>query len=202
MSLAELRSLAEHNGDTAPVRASLAELQKHLSLGLQNPEPPKELLIGETAFCTYTTFDPSSRDLYMWVAIIDKTVEPGTTSIKYQAHVEGRGPIWVDARYFWTKEQVQKLAGIPSAPATPYIAPWDRNFVLPEGIEIKDPQAFMQASLNMMRDMVVMGRRGYTNLAAVKCDVEGLCLGHIYKLEEALGPEACLVLNAKKLNNS
>lgn len=93
-----------------------------------------------------------------------------------------------------------ELQGIQASakPAEPYVPPWEKNFTLPDGVVIKDPQAFIQAALNMMRDSKVIGRRGATNLSAVKCDVDGLCLGHFYKLGDALGEEACAALNAEK----
>ncbi len=74
----------------------------------------------------------------------------------------------------------------------------DNDLKLPKGVAVKDPEAAIQAILNFCRDSRIKGRRGSTNLAAVKCDVDGLTLGHWYKLWEALGPEVCNVIEAVK----
>lgn len=192
MSLAELKSLEQHGSKLA-----LAELQKRLSLGLINPQPP-DVLAGETVFCTFCNFDENSYGLYMWVIVLGKEVDTDG-DITYQFNVEGKGPIRVKSKYVWTKEQVEYLP-VPHTPP-PYIPSWERNFILPEGVKVKDPEAAIQALLNLLRDAEVMGLAGHTNLAPVKCKVDGLCLGHFNKLADALGPEVCLVLNAKKLNN-
>ena len=73
-----------------------------------------------------------------------------------------------------------------------------KNLILPEGVEFKDPEKVKQALLNICRDSKVIGRAGSTNLPAVKCDVDGLTLGHWYDLWEALGPDVCNVINASK----
>lgn len=192
------RSEAVRSAMTDGSIGTLAELQQRLSLGMINSEPP-DVPIGTTAFCTFRSFDTRSYGLYMWVSLQDKDKDLGG-NIRYHVQVEGEDKIWVDAKYVWTKEQVERLTGRPAP--TPYIAPWDRHFTLPEGVQIKDPQAFIQAALNMMRDAEVFGRAGSTNLHSVKCDVKGLCLGHFYKLGDALGPEACDALNVQKLNNA
>lgn len=171
---------------------TLAELQKYLTIGMTNPEP-SDLLIGETTFCTFRNFDEADPEKFMWVAVLDKDKDLGSNT-KYKVNIEGEGPVWVEAKFFWTKAQVQAIA----EGKVLYVPRWEKNFTLPDGVVIKDPQAFIQAALNMMRDSKVMGRRGATNLAAVKCDVDGLCLGHFYKLGEALGQEACDALNAEK----
>lgn len=77
---------------------------------------------------------------------------------------------------------------------------YQENLILPEGVKVKDPDAVVQAVINLLRDAMVKGRAGQTNLPAVKCDVEGLTLGHFYKLGEALGQEVCDVINANKPN--
>ena len=74
----------------------------------------------------------------------------------------------------------------------------DINLQLPKGIVVKDPEATIQAILNICRDSQIKGRMGSTNIPAVKCDVDGLTLGHWYKLWEALGPEVCNVIEAVK----
>lgn len=74
----------------------------------------------------------------------------------------------------------------------------DIDLKLPKDIVVKDPQAAIQAILNICRDSQIKGRHGSTNLPAVKCDVEGLTLGHWYKLWEALGPGVCDVIEAVK----
>ena len=65
------------------------------------------------------------------------------------------------------------------------------DFKLPEGVSIADPEKLQQAILNIARDVKVRGRAGSTNLRAVRCDVDGLTLGHFYDLWEALGDPAC-----------
>lgn len=70
------------------------------------------------------------------------------------------------------------------------------NFTLPEGIQFEDPEGVKQAILNICRDAKIFGRAGGTNLPAVKCDVEGLTLGHWYKLWDALGKEVNDALNS------
>lgn len=72
----------------------------------------------------------------------------------------------------------------------------DTNLKLPKDIVVKDPQAAIQAILNICRDSRIKGRHGSTNLPAVKCDVDGLTLGHWYKLWDALGPDVCKVIDA------
>lgn len=67
----------------------------------------------------------------------------------------------------------------------------DIDLKLPEGVAVKDPEAAIQAILNICRDSIIKGRAGSTNLAAVKCDVGGLTLGHWYKLWDALGSDVC-----------
>ncbi|NTV78160.1 MAG: hypothetical protein HGA25_03200 [Clostridiales bacterium] len=74
----------------------------------------------------------------------------------------------------------------------------DIDLKLPKGVVVKDPEAAVQAILNICRDAGIKGRMGSTNLAAVKCDVDGLTLGHWYKLFEALGPEVCNVIEVVK----
>jgi len=74
----------------------------------------------------------------------------------------------------------------------------DIDLKLPKDVVVKDPQAAIQAILNICRDSQVKGKRGSTNLAAVRCDVEGLTLGHWYKLWDALGPNVCDVIEAVK----
>lgn len=69
---------------------------------------------------------------------------------------------------------------------------------LPKDVQVKDPAAVIQAVLNICREADIKGRMGSTNIPAVKCDVEGLTLGHWYKLWEALGPEVCNVIEAVK----
>ena len=70
------------------------------------------------------------------------------------------------------------------------------NFNLPAGISIKDPEKLHQAILNLVRDAKVKGRAGSTNLRAVRCDVDGLTLGHFYDLWEALGEDVCKAINS------
>lgn len=75
---------------------------------------------------------------------------------------------------------------------------YDTNLKLPKDVQVKDPAAVIQAVLNICREADIKGRMGSTNIPAVKCDVEGLTLGHWYKLWEALGPEVCNVIEAVK----
>ncbi len=72
----------------------------------------------------------------------------------------------------------------------------DIDLKLPKDVVIKDPEAAIQAILNICRDSIIKGRAGGTNLPAVKCDVGGLTLGHWYKLWDALGSDVCKVVNA------
>lgn len=65
------------------------------------------------------------------------------------------------------------------------------NVKLPDGVQIKDPEKALQAILNICRDAAVSGRAGATNLAAVRCNVDGLTLGHFYELWGALGEDVC-----------
>lgn len=74
----------------------------------------------------------------------------------------------------------------------------DIDLKLPKDIIVKDPQAAIQAILNLCRDAKVIGRAGSTNLSSVRCNVEGLTLGHWYKLWDALGPDVCKVIEAVK----
>lgn len=67
---------------------------------------------------------------------------------------------------------------------------------LPKGVFINNPPELIQAILNMCRDAKVIGRAGSTNLPSVRCDVQGLTLGHWQKVWEALGPEVCKVIDA------
>jgi hypothetical protein len=73
---------------------------------------------------------------------------------------------------------------------------------LPKGVTVKDPEAAIQAMLTICRDAQVKGRMGSNNLSAIKCDVDGLTLGHRYKLWDALGPEVCNVIEAVKAQQS
>lgn len=174
---------------------SLADLQKHLSIGMVNPEPP-DLMIGETVFCTFRNFDRLSNDKYMWVCVLDNAIDVSVspTRNQYQINVEGEGPVWVEAKFFWTKTQVQKLAGETQE----RIPRWENNLILPEGMKVRDPNALAQAVLNLLRDVDIKGRAGYTNLPAVRCNVEGMTLGHFYKIGEALGEDVCNFLNEEK----
>lgn len=65
------------------------------------------------------------------------------------------------------------------------------DFKLPVGVNIHDPEKLQQAILNLVRDAKVVGRAGLTNLRSVRCDVDGLTLGHFYDLWEALGDPVC-----------
>ena len=65
------------------------------------------------------------------------------------------------------------------------------NLTLPHGVTIKDPEKVLQAVLNIVRDSKVKGKAGLTNLRSVRCDVEGLTLGHFYELWDALGEDVC-----------
>ena len=175
---------------------TLAELQRRLSLGMINPEPP-EVMVGETVFCTFRNFDPRSYGLYMWVAVMAVDLGIGVSRTRtYQFNVEGEGPITVDAKYVWTKEQVQRLTDHP-LPA-PYIPSFKDNFVLPDGVTVKDPEGVIQAVLNLLRDAEIRGRAGCTNVAAVRCDVTGLTLGHFYALNDALGQDVYDAITAVK----
>jgi hypothetical protein len=69
---------------------------------------------------------------------------------------------------------------------------------LPKDVQVKDPDAVIQAVLNICREADIKSRLGFNKMPAVKCDVEGLTLGHWYKLWEALGPEVCSVILAVK----
>lgn len=73
-----------------------------------------------------------------------------------------------------------------------------KDITLPYGMKVKDPDALAQAVLNLLRDGHVYGRCGHTNLPAVKCDVKGLTLGHIYDLAEAVGEDVMKFVNAEK----
>lgn len=75
-------------------------------------------------------------------------------------------------------------------------APWETDLKFPKDVQIKDKDALIQAFLNIARDAQIVGRAGGTNIPAVKCDVQGLTLGHWYKVWEALGPDACKVIEA------
>lgn len=175
---------------------TLADLQEYLGKGLVNPNPPVNLMVGETAFCTLAPKDGNANpDRHMWVVLVDKDMDLGKTDVKYKIAVNSKDGIWVEAKYIWTKQQVQRLAHSEMA----YVAPWDDDLKLPRGVKIADPEAALQALLNLMRDAKVMGRAGGTNLPAVKCNVDGLMLGHFYKIQEALGSEACLAIHAIKL---
>lgn len=76
------------------------------------------------------------------------------------------------------------------------------NFNLPAGISIKDPEKLHQAILNLVRDAKVKGRAGSTNLRAVRCDVDGLTLGHFYDLWEALGDPVCKAIEEVSLHDA
>ncbi len=65
------------------------------------------------------------------------------------------------------------------------------NVKLPDGVQIKDPEKALQAILNICRDVAISGKAGATNLAAVRCSVDGLTLGHFYELWDALGEDVC-----------
>lgn len=170
---------------------TLADLQRRLRPLQENPHPPQDLLVGETAFCTNDYFVNNKDGHYMWVSILGKQEGTGVYC-DYQIAVDGKEePIWVSAQFFWTKTQVQAL---PDRELTGYGV----DLVLPEGVQVKNPAAVVQAAINLLRDVIVRGRCGSTNLAAVKCDVDGLCLGHFYKLGDALGQEVCDVINQTK----
>jgi len=70
----------------------------------------------------------------------------------------------------------------------------EQDVKLPTNLKIKNPEAALQAILNIARDAEVIGLAGDTNLAGVRCVVEGLNLGHWYKLSEALGDDVCKFL--------
>jgi hypothetical protein len=76
------------------------------------------------------------------------------------------------------------------------------NFILPEGIAIKDSEKALQAILNIARDSKIKGRAGQNNAPSVRCDVEGLTLGHFYELWDALGDDVRKAIDAvqKQLN--
>lgn len=169
------------------------ELQKLLDVGQINPEPPYDLCMGHTAFCTFTRFCNDPQGNYLWVCILDVDEDLAGNTI-YKVHDKDEKPIWILAKYFWTKGQVQDLAGDTSGSGNTY----ETDLVLPPTVKVKDPAALIQAVLNMMRDAKVRGRAGLTNLGPVKCDVDGLTLGHFYKIGEALGEEVCEVINDPK----
>lgn len=172
---------------------SLADLQRHLTPGMKNPQPPKDLLIGETAFCTYPNIDPTVAEHYMWVCLLGRDQDSGGNT-SFRIHDKDEQLIWVDASYFWTKAQVQALAGVVKSETPRY----EYNLHLPDGVAVKDAGAVVQAVINLLRDANIRGRAGLTNLPAVKCDIEGLTLGHIYKVCEALGDDVCNVINRAK----
>ena len=55
---------------------------------------------------------------------------------------------------------------------------------------IKDRDATLKAVLEIVRDAQVIGLSGQTNLPAVRCQVDGLSLGHWQRLWAAIGDDA------------
>ncbi len=73
---------------------------------------------------------------------------------------------------------------------------------LPEGLQIENPREVLQAVLNLCRDAKVSTKHGCAGHPSIRCNVQGLTLGHWLRIFQALGQEVCEEIVRLKLGES
>ena len=76
------------------------------------------------------------------------------------------------------------------------------NVELPEGLQIENPKEVLQAVLNLCRDARVSTKHGCTSHPNIRCNVQGLTIGHWLRIFQGLGQEVCEEIVRIKLGDT